>query len=162
MVVPAIILAGQAALRIDRPAELSAPDDQRIIEHAALLEVLNQGGRAAVGVVALVPEGGGQVAVLVPAAMQDLDDAHASFDQPARQQGAVGEGARLAHRRAVHIQNALRFAGNVDQFRHAGLHAKRHFVLGDARLRLRIAEPFEVALVELRRERRAWSGGPDR
>ena len=31
------------ALRIDRAAEFAAPDDERVVQHAALLEVLDEG-----------------------------------------------------------------------------------------------------------------------
>src|SRR5688572_32369247 len=45
----------------------------------------------------LVAELGGQVGVLVPAAVQELHDAHASLDQPAGHDATVGEGARFLH-----------------------------------------------------------------
>ena len=39
MMIAAVVLARQLALAVDRPAELAAPDDQRVVEHAALLQV---------------------------------------------------------------------------------------------------------------------------
>ena len=39
-----------------RPAELAAPDDQRVVEHPALLEVLDQRGAGLVGVLAVLLE----------------------------------------------------------------------------------------------------------
>ena len=37
VMVAAVVLVGQAALRVDRAAEFAAPDDERVVEHAALL-----------------------------------------------------------------------------------------------------------------------------
>ena len=37
MVVAAVILSGQCALAVDGPAEFAAPDDQGVVEQAALL-----------------------------------------------------------------------------------------------------------------------------
>ena len=42
MVVAAVVRGGELALRVDRAAELAAPDDQRVVEQAALLQVLDQ------------------------------------------------------------------------------------------------------------------------
>ena len=44
VVVPSVVLAREAALAVGGPAEFSAPDDQGIFEHAALLEVLDERG----------------------------------------------------------------------------------------------------------------------
>ena len=35
-----------------RAAELAAPDDQRVVEHAALLEIVDQRGRGLIGTLA--------------------------------------------------------------------------------------------------------------
>ena len=42
MVVAAVVVAGELALAIDGPAELAAPDHQRVVEQPALLEVGDQ------------------------------------------------------------------------------------------------------------------------
>jgi hypothetical protein len=54
MVVAAVVLLRQAALRVDRAAELAAPDDQRLVEQAALLEILDQAVAGLIDVAALV------------------------------------------------------------------------------------------------------------
>ena len=64
--------------------------------------------------------------------MHDLDAADAAFDEAAGHEAVVGEGSLFLDGRAVHVEHRLRFVRNVGQFRHAGLHAKGHFVLGDA------------------------------
>ena len=68
MVVAAVILRRQGALAIDRPAELAAPDDQRIVEQAALLQVGDQRRGGLIGVAALAGDLLGEIGVLVPAA----------------------------------------------------------------------------------------------
>ena len=83
--------------------------------------------------------------MLVPAAMEDLHEAHAALGQPAGQQAAGREGAGLVHVRAVHVEDRFRLLRDVDQVRHAGLHAEGHLVLGDAGLRFGIAELVEAA-----------------
>ena len=46
VMIAAVIGRGEPALAIDRAAELAAPDHQRVVEHAALRQILNQpGGR---------------------------------------------------------------------------------------------------------------------
>ena len=42
MMVAAVVVGGQLALAVDGPAELAAPDDQRVVEQAALLQVRDQ------------------------------------------------------------------------------------------------------------------------
>ena len=83
----------------------------------------------------------GQIAVLVPAAMQNLHDAHAALDQPAGQQAAVRRRCRARCTSGPYMSSvACDLLGEVGEFRHAGLHAEGHLVLRDARLRFGIAE----------------------
>ena len=49
-----------------------------------------------------------QIAVLVPAAMEELDEAHAALGQAARQNAVGGVGARLARIRAVQFEGGRR------------------------------------------------------
>src|SRR6185503_8756595 len=78
------VRTGRRQLDRRRAAEFAAPDDERVVEHAALLEVPEQGadrlialpGEAAMidlEVVVVVPR--------LPLAMPDLDEAHAFFEQ---------------------------------------------------------------------------------
>ena len=89
----AVVIAALGAFRRRRPAELAAPDDQRVVEQAARLQVRQQRRDrpvALLGVVAVV----GDVAVIVPrlaVAVVDLHHAHAALDQPAGDQAGVGE-----------------------------------------------------------------------
>ena len=94
-----------ARLAHRRAAEFAAPDDQRVVQQAALLQVLDQrGGRAD------RPRGNGRraacrgrvsgVAVVVPVGVIELHEADAALDQPPGQQAVVGE-RRLARLGAV-------------------------------------------------------------
>jgi hypothetical protein len=82
MVVAAIILLGQCALRVHGAAKLPAPDDERILEQAAPLQVLDERCGRLVGVVALGFDAVNAVGVLVPAAAIELNEAHAALGQP--------------------------------------------------------------------------------
>ena len=84
----------------------------------------------------------------VPAAMVDLHEPDAALDQAARQEAVRGERARLAHIVAVEPQDGFGLPGNIRQLGHRGLHAKRHLVLRDARLRFRIAQRLRLPLVQ--------------
>ena len=81
-------------------AELAAPDDQRLVEQAAALQVLDQAGDRLVGVAGVLGVVGDQVGVGVPvvvvvgAAGIDLDEAHAALDQPPRDQAFAAEVGR--------------------------------------------------------------------
>jgi len=86
------------ALRITGASEFAAPDHQGIVEHAALLEVLDQRGAGLVGLAGLDSDAGRQTAVLVPTLMVKLDETDAVLGQAAGQKtiGGVGSGVRLS------------------------------------------------------------------
>ena len=67
----------------------------------------------------------GQVAVLVPAGVHELDEPHAALGQPAGHQAVVGERALPLHVGAVHVEDVLRLVREVGQLRHARLHLDR-------------------------------------
>lgn len=76
-----------------RAAELATPNHQRIVEHAALLQIEDEGRRSSVrgartGLHMLV-----KAIVMVPAALVEVNEANASFGKPARKQTVGSEGA---------------------------------------------------------------------
>src|SRR5689334_10975487 len=79
VMVAAVVGGRELALRVDGAAEFPAPDNQGVVKHAALFEVLHEGPAALVNVLALGGQDRRQVAVNVPAAMVELDEAHAAF-----------------------------------------------------------------------------------
>ena len=42
MVIPAVIILGQLALRVDRPPEFTATNHQGVLKHSSFLEIFNQ------------------------------------------------------------------------------------------------------------------------
>ena len=99
MMIAAVVLLRQAALRIDRAAEFAAPDDERLVEQAALLQVLDEAVARLIDVAALVGQPAGDVGVRVPIVVIDLHEPHAALDQPPREQRRVGETCRVSSRR---------------------------------------------------------------
>ena len=58
VMVAAVVVVAQAALRIDRPAELAAPDDEGLVEQPACLQVADQSPARLVDVAALARAAG--------------------------------------------------------------------------------------------------------
>src|SRR4051794_11622208 len=112
MVIAAIAVRSQVALTIHRATELTAPDDERLIQQAALLQVLNESGGGLVGFFRALAELIGQAVVRVPAAMKKLHETHAAFAQAASNQHIVGVGPWPFGVFAVQIERALWLARN--------------------------------------------------
>src|SRR6266853_652081 len=113
MMVAAIIFLGELALAINGAAKFTAPNHQRVLEQAALLEVLDEAVAALVNVLALRRKVARQVAMLVPAAMKDLHEAHAALDQPPGHQRGVGESAPLFGLGTIELVSLFGFARKV-------------------------------------------------
>src|SRR5437016_10499439 len=96
MMVAAIIVFGELALRVAGASKFTAPNHQGIVEHAARFEVFDQRGAGLVCLASLGADAGGQVAMLVPALVIKLDEADAAFGQPPRQQTIGGKSPWLA------------------------------------------------------------------
>ncbi len=131
-----------AAVRLDRrgareilapgrAAEFAGPDDQRVVQQAAGLEVGNQGRDRLVGLGATLGQRIADIAVMVPAADRNLDEAHARLAEPPRQQAGAGVlvGWLLSH--AIPIERLGRLARQVDELGRLGLHAERELVRVD-------------------------------
>src|SRR5262249_7656737 len=90
VVAPVAVGLGDVPLHEHRAAELAAPQDDGVVEEAAPLQVLHQRGRRLVRVATLDFQLRAQVAVLVPAGVHELDEAHAALQQPAGQEAVAG------------------------------------------------------------------------
>ena len=134
VVVPAI---GAAAVR--RAPELPAPDHQRLVEHAARREVVEEGRDGLVDGVAVATEGGLEVLVLVPSAVVQLDEANARLGQSAREEALPPEVVRAGRPDTVPRQGVGGFRGQVEQPRRLGLHAEGELEGLDDALDLRVA-----------------------
>ena len=124
----------------------------------ALLQVLDEGRARLVDVAALQPHVGGQVAVMVPASLEDLDKAHVPLRQPPGQQAIRGDRPRNVHVGTVHVENMLRLVRHVGQLGDRRLHAIGHLVLRDARVDLRIADRRRAVSGSVRQAHRACGG----
>ena len=134
-------------------AKFATPNDEGVIEHAALLEVVEQCGDGAVGFEAFFGEGGFEVvavlgAVDVPAPVEELDEADALLGEAAGEEAVVGEGG-FAGFCAVGFEGFGVFFGDVHDAGDGGLHAVGQFVLFDAGEGFGVVEAFELHAVEL-------------
>ena len=100
--IAAVIRMGQSALGINGPAEFTAPDNEGLIEQAALLEIVKEGGARLIDVAALVGKTAGDVGVMVPVIVIDLDETDATLDEAAGEQGRISKGAGHRHPLAVY------------------------------------------------------------
>ena len=133
------------------PAEFAAPDDERVIQQSALLEVSNERRRSPVHVerdfVELLCQVIFTVAVVIPTSVVKLDEPRPAFKQPTCDQAVVGKGG-FTRRGSVRSQRGGALLGQVHQFGPAGLHTVRHFVGGDARCNFRVADFRETGKIE--------------
>ena len=118
--IAAVVVGRQLALAVDRAAELAAPDHQRVVQQAALLSDPASAPRSRWSVsLRLAGNLLRQIVVLVPAAMEELDEAHAALGQPPRQQAVRREACRAsAHRRPYSSKVLRRLLRQVGQLRH--------------------------------------------
>ena len=148
MVIAPVVGGRELTLRIDRTPELAAPDDQCVVQQPALFEVLDQGSGWLIGVTTLALDLSGQVAVLVPPHVIELNEADATLGEPARQQAVGGVAAGLQDVRSVKVEDRRRLADKVGELGHRRLHAIAQLVLGDAREDLGVAGQCVVQVVE--------------
>lgn len=71
------------ALAIVGPAELTAPHDESVFEHAALFEIQDKARAGLVRFFAKFGDGVGKASVVVPVLVIKLDETHAALGQPA-------------------------------------------------------------------------------
>jgi hypothetical protein len=86
VMIPSIIGSGQFALRIIRSAELTAPDDQRVLKHPAILEILEQCTGRLIGFPALRPHAAGDTTMMIPTLMVQLNELDTPFSKSPSEQ----------------------------------------------------------------------------
>ena len=95
-----MVAARLSAVDLGRAAEFAEGDDQRRVEQAAAVEILDQGGDGvskAVNVLVALEDAG----VMVPSAIVERDERYARLDQAAGEQGALAE--RVAAVGVAHV-----------------------------------------------------------
>src|ERR1041385_2354993 len=107
MVVAPIIIFGKSALAIHGSAKFAAPDNQRFIQHAAAFEVFDKSHAGVVHIAALQGQIPGQIAVMVPFAMENFDATHSPLRKPPGKQRAVRECPWNRHLRTIQIERGL-------------------------------------------------------
>ena len=91
-----------------RASEFAAPDDERVVEQSLAFQIGHECGRCLVGVLRVVLDIAFDVAVRVPAAVNNADETHAALDHAASQQAGSGE-AWLFRFAAVQLERLLCF-----------------------------------------------------
>ena len=125
-----------------QPAELAAPDDQRLVEQAALFRSCS---RPAIGWSVrsqAVAGSASRSAVVVPDLVVDVElhEPHAALDQPAGDQAAPAVGAGRLVVRCRTARGSPRVSGTRSRASvAASLHAGGQLVAGDAGVELRLA-----------------------
>ena len=96
------IASAGAAFAERGAAEFTAPDDEGVIEHAALAQVADQGGDGFVGAAHFVGQAAANVfagagAVEIPSPVEEVDEAHALFEQSSAEQAVIGKAGLTGH-----------------------------------------------------------------
>ena len=108
VMIPAKFFLGEFPLAVVRSSEFSAPNDQGVLQHVALLEVLYESPSGLVGKTAAFVHVLNQSAVVIPTPVREVEEAHAALGQPSGEQavGGIGPGAWLG---SVHVEDVFRF-----------------------------------------------------
>src|SRR5438128_1572250 len=114
MMVTAVVLSRELSLAVNRPTEFASPDDERVVEQPALLEILNESRRRLIRIPALPLDLLRQIGVLIPSAMKELHEPHATLGQTPREKAIRGKRSRLARIGAIHFEDMLGLAGDID------------------------------------------------
>src|SRR5262245_44896409 len=148
MVTP-VIVRRELALAVDRSPEFAAPYHQRVLEQASLFQIFDERRRRLIRVAALPLELFGQVLMLIPAAVKELNEANSALSKPAREDAVRSVRSGLARISPVANKSFLRLFGEVSQLRHRGLHTVSHLVLRHPRGDLRVGQFLQLVLVQL-------------
>src|SRR2546425_1616159 len=148
MIAPELSIGIRVTLNHRCAAKLSSPDDQRLIEQAAPLQVFDERSGCLVGQLTLGSDAFDDLGVMVPGFMKKLHEAHASLNKTARQQTVIRVRG-FAGLRAVHIERLFRLFGNIGQLRRALLHAISHLESVDAGGGLLVRGESHVMLIYL-------------
>src|SRR6266516_5820151 len=136
-----IATRGTNALRGRAATKLRRPDKERVLQHAALLEVVDEGGHRLVHRGRLLVVILFQVLVAIPvdaraaegAAVEDLNEAHAAFEESPGHETVPGKAFVRFLIQAVELFCRLGFAVEIGRLRNAYLHARGPLVVTQSR-----------------------------
>ena len=131
-----------------RTSEFSAADDQRILQHSALLQVFDHRREGLIGILSELAIGQ-NVGMRIPRialAVVNLRHAHTFFRESHRHQTSQSGTAW-----AIHIEHCFAFFCDIEDIRSRGLHAigGLHGFNGTLQLRVLIAKRLQIHLVQL-------------
>lgn len=121
-----------AALGVGRAAEFCEEEDERVVEETAEIEIVEEGGDGLIDFGGGVGEAFFEFAVLIPAWVEELDEADPVFAETACEETIGGEGALVAGVGAVEVEGFGVLGGKVCEGRDGALHAEGELVLFDA------------------------------
>ena len=87
--------------------------------------------------------------MLIPATVEELEEAHALFGHAPCEQAVPGKASGLFHGRAIEILHVLGLLGNIHEVRDLSLHPEGHLILFNPGLGLGVGEFLESPVVEL-------------
>src|SRR6185295_19379250 len=99
-----VVVAAVLVLGVRSPAEFAPPDEQRVLQHPPLLEVVDEGRNRLVDAGGVGGQLGLELLVLVPAGIGKLDEPDAGFGEAAGEEALAAEiiGAASATTLATH------------------------------------------------------------
>ena len=124
MVITAMVIFGELALRIDGTAKFTTEDDEGIFEHPSLIKIFEQSGSRLVDVLALLTDLRWQSTMLIPATVEKLNIPNTFFSHSTSQKAIPRKAPRLISLRTVKLLHVIRFTFNIHEPGHFGLHAK--------------------------------------
>ena len=139
-----VVVATVALLAHRRAAKLSAPDNERFIEQASLLEVGEQARDRFVHRAAepgMVFFDAGVRIPLAAGAAEELNEPHAPLDQPAGQEAVAAKGLGLFFIKTVEPAGGFRLLGEINCLGSCLLHAEGELIAADAGFQFALLGP---------------------
>src|SRR6185369_902751 len=117
-----------------KPAHLAAPVDERRLQKAAALQILDEGGGGLIDFFARFGKRTQDAAVMVPELVlrEDLHEPHAAFDETADDEAAAAVLGGFGVVHAVQFFRRFSFVREVESFFCRELHPRGEFITGDA------------------------------
>src|SRR6516225_3599721 len=106
-------MVAAGALAHWRPAELTAPNDERIIQQTALLQIFDQRSGGLVHIFGGAGHAGLDLAMVIPRAVIKLNEADTSFGQTPREQAIGGKCPVAWFLEPIHLEDVFWLAAKI-------------------------------------------------